>query len=125
MQVYVIIQTIYSDEEQQSIIHSIWENELEAHNFCVQLNDYYDIEKLAISSDMYLIIWNDISDDFFKVYEDWSGEEDEVFKGKLAQSIVENKYHLSFEDWLNAYEVYSMNEQGEFSRFHIEKYEVL
>lgn len=125
MQVNVIIQTIVSDTDEQSFIHSIWENEHNAEEYCKELNYYNNVENLAIKAGDYILIWSEISDEFFKMYEDWSGDEEEIFKGSLAKSIVENKYHLSFEDWVSAYELYTMIESGEYTKFHIEKYDVL
>lgn len=125
MQVSIIIQTVVSDEDEQSFIHSVWKDEHAAEEYCKELNYYNNVDNLAIKATQYLLIWTDISDEFFKMYDDWSGDENEIFKGKLAQSIVENKYNLSFDDWIDAYELYTMIEQGEYTKFHVEKYDVI
>lgn len=125
MQVYVIIQTICSDIDEQTLVHSVWGNESNANKVCEDLNNRYDEKNLNIDINLYRLIWVDINNQFFKIYEDWSGNEDEIFKGKLAESIVVEKYNQSFEDWIDAYEVYEMTENNEYIRFRIEKYEVM
>lgn len=125
MQVYVIIQIICSDIDEQTLVHSVWGNESDANKVCEDLNNRYDEKNLNIDINLYRLIWVDISNQFFKIYEDWSGDEDEIFKGKLAESIVVEKYNQSFEDWIDAYEVYEMTENNEYIRFRIEKYEVM
>lgn len=125
MQVSIIIQTVYSDDDEQSFIHSVWQNQPVAEEYCKELNYYNNVDNLTIKPKEYLKIWSNISDEFFKIYEDWSGDENEVFKGQLAQAIVEKKYNLLFTEWINAYELYTMAEQGESIKFHVKTYDVI